>query len=196
MELRLFPRWLGALLVVFAALSFHIGTAHADVIAVQRASLEADEGGGWNLDAHFEFTLNNSLTELVNKGIPLYFTTEFTLTRPRWYWFDDRALNVSRSVKLSFQPLMREYRVSFGGLQLGFATLDEALAMVRHVASWHVIDRGSVSMGQTYIAAVRMRLDLALMPKPFQIDAVNNRDWSLGSDWRRFDFTPSDYAAR
>ncbi len=34
---------------------------------------------------------------------------------------------------------------------------------------------------RTYNASVRMQLDIALMPKPFQIDAVNNRDWNLAS---------------
>jgi len=32
------------------------------------------------------------------------------------------------------------------------------------------------------------------MPKPFQIDAVNNRDWNLSSEWWRFPFTATDHA--
>jgi hypothetical protein len=32
------------------------------------------------------------------------------------------------------------------------------------------------------------------MPKPFQIDAVNNRDWNLASDWKRFNFTVTERA--
>jgi hypothetical protein len=39
-----------------------------------------------------------------------------------------------------------------------------------------------------------MQLDIALMPKPFQIDAVNNRDWSLASEWKRFTFTAAPNA--
>ena len=61
--------------------------AQADPIAVQRASLQADNSG-WSLDARFEFELNSSLEDAVNKGVPLYFTTDFNLSRPRWYWFD------------------------------------------------------------------------------------------------------------
>jgi Domain of unknown function (DUF4390) len=51
-----------------------------------------------------------------------------------------------------------------------------------------------VLVGETYNASVRMQLDIALMPKPFQIDAVNNRDWSLSSDWKRFTFTVTERA--
>lgn len=165
----------------------------ADPVAVQRASLQAD-GTGWSIDARFDFELNSSLEDAVNKGVPLYFTTDFNLSRPRWYWFDEEPVNVSQSIRLSFQPLTREYRVSTGGLQLGFATLEEALAVIKHVTSWHVIDRTQVAPGETYNASVRMQLDIALMPKPFQIDAVNNRDWNLSSDWKRFTFTAATSA--
>ena len=167
--------------------------ALADSIAVQRASLQAD-GSGWSLDARFEFELNNSLEDAVNKGIPLYFTTEFDLTRARWYWFDEQPVSASQTLRLSFQPLTREYRVSSGGLQLGFASLADALAVIKHVSSWHVIDRTQVRQGESYTASVRMQLDTALMPKPFQVDAVNNRDWALASDWKRFTFTVTEHA--
>ncbi len=180
--------WIG-LTVCFAAAE----PARADTISVQRASLQGD-GMGWNLDARFDFELNSSLEDAVNKGIPLYFTTEFELTRPRWYWFDEQPVSVTQTLRLSFQPLTREYRVSSGGLQQGFSSLSEALAVVKHVTSWHVIDRNQVQPGQTYTASVRMQLDTALMPKPFQVDAVNNRDWTLASDWKRFTFTVAERA--
>ncbi|KIP16268.1 hypothetical protein KY49_5338 [Burkholderia sp. MSHR3999] len=167
--------------------------ARAESIAVQRASLQSD-GSGWSLDARFDFELNSNLEDAVNKGIPLYFTTDFELSRARWYWFDEQPVSVSQTIRLSFQPLTREYRVSTGGLQLGFGTLKDALAVVRHITSWHVIDRNQVRQGETYTASVRMQLDTALMPKPFQVDAVNNRDWTLGSDWKRFTFTVTERA--
>ncbi len=167
--------------------------AHAETISVQRASLQVDNTG-WSLDAHFDFDLNNSLAKAVNRSVPLYFTINFTLSRPRWYWFDEEPVNVSQSLRLSYQPLTNEYRVSSGGLQLRFASLAEALAVIKHITSWHVIDRNQVHPGETYDASVRMQLDIALMPKPFQIDAVNNRDWNLSSDWKKFTFTASERA--
>jgi len=30
---------------------------------------------------------------------------------------------------------------------------------------------------------VRMRLDTSQLPRPFQINALTNRDWTLSSDW-------------
>ncbi|MXN74253.1 DUF4390 domain-containing protein [Burkholderia sp. 4701] len=191
---HLFPLRLAAVLLVALALCVAFARpARAESIAVQRASLQAD-GSGWSLDARFDFELNPNLEDAVNKGIPLYFTTDFELARARWYWFDEQPVSVSQTFRLSFQPLTREYRVSTGGLQLGFSSLKDALAVIKHVTSWHVIDKNQVRQGDTYMASVRMQLDTALMPKPFQVDAVNNRDWTLSSDWKRFTFTVTERA--
>ena len=189
---HLLPFRLAAALVMALALCLSV-VVRAEPVAVQPASLQSD-GSGWSLDARFDFELNANLEDAVNKGIPLYFTTDFELSRARWYWFDEQPVSVSQTIRLSFQPLTREYRVSTGGLQLGFPSLKEALAVIKHVTSWHVINKNQVRAGETYAASVRMQLDTALMPKPFQVDAVNNRDWSLVSDWKRFTFTVADCA--
>ncbi|APD11094.1 hypothetical protein UC34_00885 [Pandoraea vervacti] len=196
-------RLLACLLPLLCALALgYAAPARADnEIQVREARLEPSDGG-WSLDARFAFELNSSLEDAVNRGVSLYFTTDFELTRSRWYWFDEKVVNTSQSVRLWFQPLTRQYRVSSnngnsnsGGLQLGFGSLRDALALVRNVSGWRVIEKGVVKPGTQYQASVRMRLDNALMPKPFQIDAVNNRDWNLSSDWARFLFSPSQPAA-
>ena len=68
---RPFPLRLAAALSIALALCLAAAEpARADSVAVQRASLQAD-GTGWSLDARFDFVLNNSLEDAVNKGIPL-----------------------------------------------------------------------------------------------------------------------------
>jgi hypothetical protein len=44
--------------------------------------------------------------------------------------------------------------------------------------------------GTRYEAAVRLRLDVNALPKPFQINALASRDWTLQSEWHRWSFTP------
>jgi len=54
------------------------------------------------------------------------------------------------------------------------------------VRGWLVIDKAdkSVRAGEPYQAALRLRLDLNQLPRPFQISALGNKDWSLNSDWK------------
>ena len=42
----------------------------------------------------------------------------------------------------------------------------------------------------SYEAAVRLRLDINALPKPFQVISLASRDWSMQSEWYRWSFTP------
>jgi Domain of unknown function (DUF4390) len=163
--------------------------ARADEIEVADARLAATEDGVV-LAADFAFELNPRLAEVVTNGVPLYFVIEFELTRPRWYWFDEKAAAKRIQLRLSYHALSRYYRLSTGALQQNYATLEEALNVMRRVRNWQVVDRGAGLTDASYEAAVRMRLDVTLLPKPFQLSAITSRDLNLESPWKRFSFRP------
>lgn len=192
---HLLARMRVVLMLTLALLLWLPPAAYAQVIEATEARIEYQDGG-FELAASFEFDLPPALEDALHKGISLYFAVDFELTRPRWYWFDDKPVNTSRSVRLSYQPLTRQYRISTGGLQLPFSRLTSALQFIQRVRGWRVFERNAVKPGESYHAQVRMRLDLSQLPKPFQINAVNTRDWNLASDWRRFIYTvPTDLNA-
>jgi len=164
-------------------------SARADEIEVTDARLAATEDGVV-LSADFAFELNPRLAEVVTNGVPLYFVVEFELKRPRWYWFDEKAAIKRLQLRLSYHALSRHYRLSTGVLQQNYATLEEALNVLRRVRNWQVVDRSTVLADANYDAAVRMRVDGALLPKPFQLSAITSRELNLESPWRRFSFRP------
>ncbi len=164
-------------------------SARADDIEVADARLAATEDGVV-LAADFAFDLNPRLAEVVTNGVPVYFVVEFELTRPRWYWFDEKAADKRLQLRLSYHALSRYYRLSTGVLQQNYATLEEALNVLRRVRNWQVVDRGTTLADANYDAAVRMRLDVTLLPKPFQLSALTSRDLNLESPWKRFSFRP------
>ncbi len=168
---------------------------HADDIIVGRAALEAGEDG-YVLAADFDFELSPRLEDALSKGVPLYFLVEFELTRPRWYWFDERPVATSQSWRVSFHALTRTYRVSSGALTQSFPSLSEAMRTISRVRGWTVIERGQVKAETRYLAAVRMRLDTTQLPKPFQVSALANREWTLSSSWYRWEFTTPVAAPR
>lgn len=175
--------------LVLCALLTAAFAARADDIEVSDARLAATEDGVV-LAADFAFDLNPRLAEVVTNGVPLYFVVEFELTRPRWYWFDDKAAAKRLQLRLAYHALSRHYRLSTGVLQRNYATLDEALNVLRRVRNWQVVERGIALADANYDAAVRMRLDVTLLPRPFQLSAITNRELNLESPWRRFTFRP------
>jgi hypothetical protein len=157
----------------------------ANEIEVREARLQAVEDG-LVLDTDFDFVLTPRLAEVVSNGVPLYFRVDFELTRRRWYWFDETAAAKRLQLRLSYHALSRQYRLSTGLLQQSFATLDEALNVLKHIRNWLVVDRTVSFSDADYEAAVRMRLDTTLLPKPFQLSALTSRELQLESPWKRF----------
>jgi len=177
----------GALVALLSAAALAARAEEIEVRDVQLAPYEESLA----LNADFAFDFSPRLAEMVANGVPLYFVVEFELTRPRWWWFDDKAAAKRFQLRLSYHTLSRQYRLSTGLLQQQFATLEEALHVLRRVRNWPVADRSALVAESNYEAAVRMRLDPALLPKPFQLSALTSRDLSLESPWKRFLFRPS-----
>jgi hypothetical protein len=184
--------FLTCLLALFALMLMPQSVVHAADVEVTTARLESSDEG-YRMVVAFSFELSRGLEDAISKGIPMYFTSEVELTRPRWYWFDEKAIKSSQTVRIAYSIWTRQYTAATnGGLQESFSTLEEAMALVLHARRWLVADKGALNAGATYNAAVRLKLDINQFPKPFQITALNNSDWRLSSDWKHFTFKADD----
>ncbi|MGD9942883.1 MAG: DUF4390 domain-containing protein [Burkholderiaceae bacterium] len=150
----------------------------------------SSDGEGWLLSAEFQVPLTRSLEDAVRRGVPLYFVLEFELTRPRWWWTDERIAERSISYRLSYHALTRQFRLGSNGLGQNFDTLAEAVRTMSGIRGWRVVAADRINPGTRYEAQVRLRLDTSQLPKPFQISAITNRDWNPQSEWKRFTFSP------
>jgi hypothetical protein len=174
--------FLAGFIVVLSSLA---APACAEEITVRSASLRPTEAG-LVLDAEFDFQLTPRLADIVVNGVPLYFRIDFELTRPRWYWLDETTATERLQLRLSYHALSRQYRLSTGLLQQNFGSLEEALNVLKRVRNWLVVDRSVPLTGGEYEAAVRMRHDVSMLPKPFQLSALTGRELHLESPWYRF----------
>lgn len=176
------------LLVVLLACSTL--TAQAAEITVSQASIEASDQG-YRLSVSYDFELNRGLEDALSRGVPLYFTTEVQLTRRRWYWFDETSVSATRTVRVSYNVLTRQYHTAISGqLQQSFSNLEDAMTLIRRPPRWIIADSNTLKAGDAYQVGLRMRLDVAQLPKPFQVNALNNSDWRLSSDWIEFTYKP------
>lgn len=162
--------------------------AQAGSIEPTRASLSPDEDG-YVLSAEFAIDLGPRLEEAVSHGVPLIFNLELTLSRERWYWLDEHVAGLHLVYRLSYNALTRQYRLSTGGLHQSFASLESALRMLGRVGAMPVADTAELKPGQSYVAALRLSLDKSQLPKPFQVDAIANRDWTVDAKVMQWRFT-------
>jgi hypothetical protein len=185
------PNWLLALGAFAFALFIATGapSASAEGISPVVAKIESGEDG-YRLDAEFDIQFSPRLEEAVNRGVALYFVVEFELAKPRWYWFDEKPVQLSQTYKITYTPLLRQYRLSSGSAYQNFTRLDDLVRALSRVRGWTIAEKDALRKPGEYQAAIRMRLDTAQLPKPFQLNAVASRDWNLASDWYRWTVQP------
>lgn len=180
------PRLLGVLALLWSFDSAGQGIHVKSVELVPNA-------GEYYLSANFEVELNSTLEEALARGVALHFVVEFEVIYPRWYTlylWNRRVAAYEQRYRLSYNALTRQYRLSIGSLHQSFDTLEEALALLGRFSRRRVFDADALASGRVYEAQIRMALDTKQLPKPFQIDALASRDWSVSSGWYRWTVTP------
>ncbi len=142
--------------------------------------------GRLEIDADIEFELNQQLRDAAQRGVPLYFTADLTMTQERWWWFDKPLVDTSRTWRVVYNALTRQWRAGVGELSFPVASLDDAMSVIRHIRNWSVADAGDFDEGVMYGGQLRLRLDTSLLPRPFQVNALNSSSWAQGTPWTDF----------
>lgn len=167
--------------------------ARAQPPQVQQLALQRTPDGLY-MSARFDVEPHGTVQDALLKGVPLYFVWQADVLRERWYWTDKRVAGATRTLRLAYQPLTRRWRVSIstepgggngGGAGLPYAlhqnhdTLEEALAAVGRVSRWRLADAGHLEPESSHVVEFSFRLDLNLLPRPFQIGLGNQAEWSM-----------------
>jgi hypothetical protein len=184
---RFFRLLIGQLLLVLATICMLPQTAHAaEGIEIRRALVEAGEDG-YRLSATYGLELSHGLEDSLQYGVPVYFSTNIEFTRPRWYWFDEKAIVARQSIRLDYNVLTRQYNVSVnGGVRQYFTSLEDALFLIRRPNRWVVAPRGALKVGEVYNVKLTMGQDY--VSKPIQVNAINSNEWRLASDKKTFQY--------
>ncbi len=182
-----FERFL--LLIALAVAAVPALSAQSHGIDVRRATVTPAEDS-YLLEADIDIILSAPLEDALHKGISLYFLLEFEMVRPRWYWFNEKTVTMHQQYRLSFNALTRQYRIGVGAFYQNFPTLAEALQVMSKIRRREELESGALTKGANYSASLRLRLDTSQLPKPFNLNALGSREWSLGSEWYRWTLTP------
>ncbi|HIT96591.1 MAG TPA: DUF4390 domain-containing protein [Candidatus Aphodousia faecavium] len=189
--MRMVKHFLNLLLTLCLGLG-SVSFAWANDITVMSGtlSIRTSSPQGLYLDVNVEFDLPRSVQDALNRGIPLYFVTEFSIQQQRWYWVNKPLIEASLMTRLSYSPLTRQYRLSRGGLSQSFDSLSETLAILKSLHGWRISEDTHIENPEDCVAEVRVRLDTNQLPLPMQV-TIGENDWDLTSDWYVVDFDRS-----
>jgi hypothetical protein len=172
--------WLGANDVSAQPLS----DAQADVLRIEPVVIDAE----LSMDIDTQLSLNSTMRQALNRGLPLFFSIEVKIKQPRWWWFDKDLVDTRLTRRLSFNNLTQQWHISTGDLSVTFASFEQAQAALRRVRNWPVALSDRFNPDTTYIGQVRIRLDTTQLARPLQLDPANRNDWTLSSPWKAFEF--------
>lgn len=194
-------------------------TAHAEGISVNETGIRTDEQG-YQLYANYDINLNFVVKQALSRGIPIYFVGELSLTHARWgwlesvqqalsnsmprlfsggspltrwSWLDKEIYSSEQTVKLSYSVLTGRYRISRGALFQNFSSLEDALQILSRLNS-SMIPAELMKREGDFVASSRLSLDIAQLPKPLQVNALTDSDWTLDSGWYRWVISPAEIA--
>jgi Domain of unknown function (DUF4390) len=189
--------WVGACLLqlmlgmLLCMASGFAPTARADSVPVELSAYALDRTEeGVFLSTQVKFELPTVVEDVLRKGIPVFFVAEAEVRRDRWYWYDKRIASTARHMRLAYQPLLRRWRLQVAASPIGnnglgvtlsqnFESLEDALAAVQRFARWKIADVADLDAGGHFNVDFQFRLDVSQLPRPFQIGALGQTEWSL-----------------
>lgn len=179
-----FIRKIAIILFSLSALLCAAEGAAADQIAPLESEIFSIKGprGGVFFKGNFELDLSNEVFNVLRRGIALTFIIEVEIEKKRWYWVDKKIADAKERIRLSFNPLTRQYRVSIGNMNQSFETLEQAIYLLRVISNLKVSNYRKID-GEDYEARARFFLDTSRLPKPFQVTLKKDDDWNLDTGW-------------
>jgi len=180
-------RALAVALVVFA---IHLPASAQDDpgrFEIRTASVEL-RVGVYYLDAWVEYRLSSAARQALEAGVPLTLETEVEFLRSRRFWLDDQEADLRQGYELQYHALSERYLVVNlnSGEQSSFATLFSALNSLGRITKLPLIDATLLEPDAAYDIRIRAVLSTEDIPGPLRLLAFWRPDWSLESEWYRW----------
>lgn len=183
-----------AVLLCCAALSWGLPPlARAESVAAEVPLLQIERNAdNLLLTATVNFVLPTAVEDALLKGVPVIFVAEADILRERWYWFDKKVAGTERHMRLVYQPLTRRWRLAVASglitnnglgvaLNQTFDSLEDALGAIRRMSGWRIAELAELDPAARHRVEFRFRLDVSQLPRPLQIGALGQSDWTLAT---------------
>lgn len=147
------------------------------------------KGELFHLVGGFAIQLSPTLDNALRRGVQLTFVQAVEAERERDWWMAEGLSDLKRSVRLSYNALLRQYYVSLSGLSSAHENLADALRAAGDLRDWAVVSVKQMKRKSEYTIYVRMYLDISQLPKPLQVNALaSSGRWQLDSGWQERTF--------
>ena len=144
--------------------------------------------GVYYLDSWIEYRLPSAAREALDSGVPLIIDIDVQFINPRWYWADEEIGELRQSYQIQYHSVSERYIILNLNTeeQTTFSTLFSALNDLGRIMELPLIDAALLDPEQTYDVRIRALLSTEDFPGPLRFLAFWRPDWSISSDWYRW----------
>lgn len=145
-------------------------------------------GNVYYLDGRVELRLSTDARAALTSGFTLTIRLEIEILNQRPFWLDTETAALTQIYELAYDALTERYVVRNvnGGERQSFGSEEAALERIGTVEHLPVIDATLLQPDRGYDIRARVLLDTEQLPGPLHLLAFWRRDWSLGSEWYRW----------
>lgn len=181
-------KFLRAALATLVTVALGMPGARAEGVQAQQIDV-VQRGELFHLNGGFAIQLSPTLDDALRRGVQLTFVQAVEAERARDWWLAEGLSDLERSVRLSYNALLRQYYVSLSGTSSTHDSLESALRAVGDLRDWAVLNVKQMKRKSDFKAYIRMYLDVAQLPKPLQVNALaSSARWQLDSGWQERSF--------
>lgn len=140
------------------------------------------------MNADIDYRFSPRALDALQNGVPLTFVLRVKLYRYRKYVWNKTLVSRSIRYRLSYHALPRRYRVASEslGIQRNFANLEDALVAMGEIRGVPLTKTQDLSANDTYIAQLKVSLDIEALPLPLRSVAYVIPQWYISSDWYKW----------
>ena len=171
--------------LVLVLCSFALMAKEIDILRLTDRS----EDGFYALDVDAEIEPGREVREAVASGIPLRFVFDVRVHKVRRYLWNERLLELRRTLLLERHALAGKYVVTDEASQQRqvASSLDDALIMLGRVRRMVIARDDELAPERPLVGRVRVKLDIESLPAPLRPIAWVSPRWHVSSDWEAWD---------
>jgi len=175
--------------VVALALAAAVSSgARAEGIQAQQIEI-VQKGELFHLNGGFSIQLSPTLDDALRRGVQLTFVQAVEAERARDWWLAEGLTDLERSVRLTYNALLRQYYVTLNGVSNAHESLADALHEAGDLRDWAVVSTKQMKKKSEYKIYLRMFLVISQLPKPLHVNALaSSGRWQLDSGWQEHSF--------
>ncbi len=146
----------------------------------------------YSMNANIEYQFSENVLEALQNGVPITLEMHVQIRREgAWVWTKD-LLDFRSRFQIRYHALASVYQVLDlqSGSQQNFATQSSALDALGNIVDLPLVISTDLEPGETYILAVRAKLDIESLPLPLRPVAYVTPSWRLNSEWSKWPLQP------